>query len=86
MNISSPVRTDFSSDAISVASQGINQQIERLDRNVAEVARAGLEESSGNSITTALVDQLEIVRAVEANAKSLQVANQTLGTLLDVTV
>ena len=86
MNITSPYRQEFYNDASSVAAQAVNRQVDRLERNIAEVAQSDFGKGQGQSIATALVEQQEIVRAVQANAKSLQVANQTLGTLLDVTV
>ena len=54
---------------------------------MAEVARG--ESSNGlapGSRDYALVEQHEIVRAIRANAKSLEVTNQTIGTILDIKV
>lgn len=83
MNITSIVKQTYSTPAASsIAAQGIRQQLGRLDQNIAEVAGAG----NDGSRTHALLEQQQIVHAVAANAKSLQLANQTIGTLLDIIV
>ena len=52
-----------------------------------EVARAEKgDESAPGSRDRALVEQIQIENAVRANARSLEAANETLGTLLDVKV
>ncbi len=74
-------------DASRSAVEGIREQLERLDRNVTEVARSESGDTfSPGSRERALVEQNEIVNAVRANARSLEAANETLGTLLDVKV
>jgi len=74
-------------DANRSAIEGIQKQFERLDRNVAEVARANGDDSQAfGSRDRALVEQQEIVNAVRANARSLEAANETIGTLLDIKV
>jgi hypothetical protein len=88
MNITDSARpqTTFP-DANRSAVEGIREQLERLDQNVAQVAR---EESSDTfapgSRERALVEQGEIVRAVRANARSLEASNQALGTIIDIKV
>ena len=88
MNINGPTKTVFPlPDASQSALQGIREQVERLNRNVAEVASAESDNSfSPGSRDYALVEQHEIVRAVQANARSLEAANEVVGTILDIKV
>lgn len=69
------------------AVEGIRTQEQLLERNVAEVARS--EESASRNMDSrdkALVEQQEIVQAVRANARSLEAANERIGTLIDIDV
>lgn len=67
------------------AVEGIRTQEQLLERNVAEVARSENSESRNmDSRDKALVEQQEIVQAVRANARSLEAANQLIGTLIDI--
>ncbi len=88
MNITIPVNvTPAVAGTSSTAVEGIQVQEERLDRNVIEAARA--ENTNAHDSGTqdqALVEQSEIVRAVQANARSLEAANENIGTLLDISV
>jgi len=69
------------------AAQGIRTQEQRFERNVAEVARnEGTQARDINSQDRALVEQGEIVQAVQANARSLEAASQRIGTLVDIEV
>ena len=69
------------------AVEGIRDQQERLERNAAEVARPEKRDGlAAGSRERALVEQGEIVRAVRANAKSLGVALQMVGTIIDIKV
>ncbi len=73
------------SGAVNSAYTGVQTQLQRFDKNVAEVAR--VEASSGRDTNTqdrALVEQTEIVTSMQANARSLQAAGERIGTLLDV--
>jgi hypothetical protein len=75
------------SDASRSATEGIREQLNRLDQNVAEVARGESSDSlASGSRERALVEQQEIVRAVRANARSLEASNQALGTIIDIKV
>lgn len=88
MNITGPAQPQYpASDASNIAAEGIREQLTRLDQNVAEVARgeAGDSQASG-SRDSALLEQAEIVRAVRANARSLEASNQVIGTILDIKV
>ena len=74
-------------DANRSAVEGIREQLERLDRNVAQVAQEeGSDAFAPGSRDRALVEQGEIVRAVRANARSLEASNQVLGTIIDIKV
>ena len=88
MNIINPVKPLYPiPDASSSAVEGIREQINRLDRNVAEVAQAESSDTfAPGSRDRALIEQNDIVNAVRANARSLEVANETVGTLLDIKV
>ena len=73
------------SGAVNSAYTGIQTQLQRFDENVTEVAST--EASAGRDTTTqdrALVEQVEIVSSLQANARSLQAAGERVGTLLDV--
>ena len=75
------------SSAISSAYAGLQNQQQRLDRNVAEVASS--EAAAGRDTRTqdrALVEQTEIVSSLQANARSLQAAGERIGTLIDIKV
>jgi len=88
MNITGPAQLPYpASDASSVAAEGIREQLTRLDQNVAEVARGEDSDSlASGSRDRALVEQSEIVRAVRANARSLEASNEAIGTILDIRV
>ena len=88
MNISGPAKAVFPlPDASHSALQGIREQLDRLQRNVAEVASAESNNTlSPGSRDFALVEQQQIVQAVKANARSLETANEVIGTILDIKV
>ena len=88
MNITSSAKPPYAiPDASSSAVEGIREQLKRLDRNVAEVARGGNSDSDApGSRELALVEQHEIVHAVRANARSLEAANKAIGTIIDIKV
>ena len=75
------------SSAISSVYAGFQNQQQRLERNVAEVASS--EAASRRDTRTqdrALVEQTEIVSSLQANARSLQAAGERVGTLIDIKV
>lgn len=75
------------SNAVSNATQGIQTQQHRLQQNVAQVA--SVEAATGRDTQTqdrALVEQIEIVSSLQANARSLQAASERIGTLIDIKV
>jgi hypothetical protein len=88
MNITGPGQPQYTTtDASGNAVEGIREQLTRLDQNVNEVAQGESSDSlASGSRDRALVEQAEIVRAVRANARSLEASSQVIGTLLDIKV
>ncbi len=88
MNITGPAQLQYqTSDASSSAIAGIREQLTGLERNVVEVAQGESNDSlDSGSRDRALIEQGEIVRAVRANARSLEASNQVIGTILDIKV
>ncbi len=88
MNITGTPNSPYTTtDAGHSAAEGIREQLTRLDQNVAQVARGENSDSlASGSRERALVEQSEIVRAVRANARSLEAANQAIGTIIDIKV
>ena len=72
----------FGSSAVQNALSGINQGMANLSRDAQVVAQGSV--ANDNSVTGALVDAQTQKLDVEAAVKALQIANQTLGSLLDV--
>ena len=75
------------SNALNSAFHGVHAQQQRLDKNVAQVA--SVEAASGRDTSTqdrALVEQIEIISSLKANARSLQAASERIGTLIDIKV
>ena len=64
------------------AQQGIQTQIQKLERNAAQIAQS----HSSETPTKAIAEQTQIVAAVKANALSLDASNEQIGTLLDIKV
>jgi hypothetical protein len=67
----------ISAGALQYAQQGIS-------RGMANVAQDAQAVASGADPTGALVDASQQKLAVEANAKMLEVANETMGTLINI--
>ena len=63
--------------ALQYAQQGIS-------RGMANVAQDAQAVASGGDPTAPLVDASQQKLAVEANAKMLQIANETMGTLINI--
>lgn len=78
--------TQLQAQSLTSSSEGIHRQQQRLQSNVAEIAQRSTEPSSTGSLDEALLAQHEIVRAVEANARAFETANQVIGTILDVKI
>ena len=88
MNIIGPAQSQYqTTDASGSAAAGIREQLKDLEQNVTEVAQGESNDSlDSGSRDRALVEQGEIVRAVLANARSLEASNQVIGTILDIKV
>jgi hypothetical protein len=67
----------ISAGALQYAQQGIS-------RGMANVAQDAQAVASGADPTAPLVDASQQKLAVEANAKMLEIANQTMGTLINI--
>ena len=75
----------FGSSAIQNALSGINRGIAGVNQDAAIVASNGLNAGGiGDAVTNALLDAQQQLLSVEASAKALSIADQTLGTLIDV--
>jgi hypothetical protein len=72
----------FGSTAVQNAQLGINQGMANLARDAQAVAQGSV--ANGNGVTDALVDAQQQKLDVEASVKALEIANQTLGTLIDI--
>lgn len=75
------------SSAVNSASQGMQIQQQRFQQNVERVA--GVEATAPRDTQTqdrALVEQIEIVSSLQANARSLEAASERIGTLVDLKV
>ncbi len=88
MNISGvSSSTTLIPSATNSAADGIRTQEQRFERNVAEVSSNNQTQArDANSQDRALIEQHEIVQAVQANARSLEAASQRIGTLVDIEV
>jgi len=86
MDISSSVRSpQILPSATSSAVEGINTQQQLLERNVEQVSQSqGADAKNSNSQDKLLVEQQQIVTAVQANARSLEAASERLGTLINI--
>ena len=73
---------DSGSTAVQNALSGINRGMANLSQDARVIAQGSL--ANGNSVTAALVDAQTQKLDVEASVKALQIADQTLGTLLDI--
>ena len=68
----------FGSTAVQNAQSGINQGMANLARDAQAIAQGS------DGVTNALVDAQQQKLDVEASVKALEIADQTLGTLLDI--
>lgn len=66
--------------AIDSSLQGINAGSDRLNRAAERVARDG----AGGDITSNLVDTMKARHEVRVNATAIRVADETIGTLIDI--
>ena len=86
MDISSSGRSPQIIPSVTTSAvEGINTQQQLLERNVEQVSEGqGAEAQNTNSQDKGLVEQQQIVTAAQANARSLEAANERLGTLIDI--
>ncbi len=86
MDISSSVKSPQILPSVTTSAvEGINTQQQLLERNVEQVADGrGVEGQNTNSQDKALVEQQQIVTAVQANARSLEAATERLGTVINI--
>jgi hypothetical protein len=73
---------DSGSTAVQNALSGINRGMANQSQDARVIAQGSV--ADGNSVTAALVDAQTQKLDVEASVKALQIADQTLGTLLDI--
>ena len=66
--------------AIDSSLQGINAGFDRLNRAAERIARDG----AGGDVTGNLVDIMKARQEVRINATALRVADDTIGTLIDI--
>jgi len=71
--------------AIDNAQLGISRGMSNFTRDAQTVAGGSSASASGNAVTGALLDARQQALDVEASARALSIADQMLGTLLDVT-
>ncbi len=64
---------------------GIQTGINNLNKNTAAIASGNSDETSGH-LTESLIDLSANKQQVDASAKVIATANETIGTLLDITV
>jgi hypothetical protein len=66
------------------AQLGIRRGLSGLDRDAQVVANGNIASDGADGVVGALVDSLQQRLLVEASARMLSTADQTLGTLIDV--
>lgn len=75
------------SSALTNATSGLQEQNQRFEQNVEEVADTSQSASRDtNSQDRALVEQQEIVNNFNGNARALEAANQRIGSIVDIEV
>lgn len=76
-------------NAFSSAYRGIDSGMRAVTQNASEIARSGVTtdagKTTGNDSVRAMVEMNANAQQVEASAKTLQAADENIGTLLDVT-
>lgn len=84
---SSVVNSSTGSSAVSNAVSGLQEQNQRVEKNVEEVASSSSSSSrDANSQDKALVEQQEIVNNFRGNAEALRASNEAVGTIIDIEV
>ncbi len=87
MDITSSVVNSTHSSALSNAVVGLQEQNQRFEKNVEEVATSSSASSrDSSSQDKALVEQQEIVNNFRSNAEALKASNDAIGTIIDIEV
>jgi len=84
---SSVVNSSTGNSAVSNAVAGLQEQNQRFEKNVEEVASSSSSSSRDTSSQDkALVEQQEIVNNFRGNAEALRAANEAIGSIIDIEV
>ncbi len=75
---------EISGNAFSAGLAGVQTGQRRVDQAGSDIANAGARTASSDALTDHLVDLRRGQHEVEAGAKVIQAADETLGTLLDI--
>lgn len=75
---------EISGNAFSVGLASVQTGQRRVDQAGSDIANAGARTASSDALTDHLVDLRRGQHEVEAGAKVIQAADETLGTLLDI--
>ncbi len=88
MDISaSVVNSSTGSSALANAVAGLQEQNQRFEKNVAEVAASSSSSSrDSGSQDKALVEQQEIVNNFRSNAEALRASSEVIGSIIDIEV
>jgi len=88
MDISSSSSNNYTGgSAISNAVSGLQEQNQRFEKNVVEVASSSSSASRDNSSQDrALIEQQEIVNNFRGNARALEASNEAVGSIIDIEV
>lgn len=62
---------------------GVQSGLQQLNKNAADIARAG-QPNSDVDLTSTLVNNLSAQQQVEASVKVIETSNTVVGTLLDI--
>ncbi len=88
MDISSSSSNAFTGGSpIATAVAGLQEQNQRFEKNVVEVASSSSSSSRDTSSQDkALVEQQEIINNTRANAQALQASSNAIGSIIDIEV
>ncbi len=83
----SVINSSVGNSAVSNAVAGLQEQNQRFEKNVEEVASSS--SSSNRDLSSqdkAIVEQQEIVNNFRGNAEALRASNEVIGTIIDIEV
>jgi len=84
---SSVINSSTGGSAVTNAVAGLQEQNQRFEKNVAEVASSSSSSSrDASSQDKALVEQQEIVNNFRGNAEALKASNEAIGSIIDIEV